>query len=38
MGKILFRKDASLAMFFFLENYYRRTKADEIGLLLTECA
>ena len=35
MSKNLTKKDAYLAMFSFLEDYYARTKSDEIGSLLS---
>lgn len=35
MTKTLTEKDAYLAMFSFLEDYYNRTKSDEIGSMLS---
>ncbi|MEP1921417.1 MAG: hypothetical protein ABJJ43_00190 [Ekhidna sp.] len=35
MAKILTEKEAYLAMFSFLEDYYLRTKSDEIGSILS---
>jgi hypothetical protein len=35
MSKTLTSKNAYLAMFSFLEEYYMRTKSDEIGSLLS---
>lgn len=35
MSKTLTSKDAYLAMFSFLEEYYTRTKSDEVGSLLS---
>ncbi|NKC13803.1 MAG: hypothetical protein GKR94_16935 [Gammaproteobacteria bacterium] len=35
MDKFLTDKDAYLAMFSFLEDYYKRTGSDEIGSLLS---
>jgi hypothetical protein len=35
MEKVLSKKDAYLAMFSFLEGYYRRTGANEVGSLLS---
>ena len=35
MTKILSKKEAYLAMFSFLEDYYQRTQSDEIGSMLS---
>jgi hypothetical protein len=35
MTKVLTEKEAYLAMFSFLDDYYQRTKLDEIGSLLS---
>jgi len=35
MSKILTEKEAYLAMFSFLEDYYKRTKSDEVGSMLS---
>ncbi|MDR2155013.1 MAG: hypothetical protein LBE78_08320 [Burkholderiaceae bacterium] len=35
MNKTLTSKDAYLAMFSFLEEYYMRTKSNEVGSLLS---
>ncbi len=35
MTKVLTEKEAYLAMFAFLEDFYNRTKSDEIGSLLS---
>ena len=35
MYKLLDKREAYLAMFSFLEDYYKRTKSDEVGSILS---